>query len=228
MLFSLTATDIPVIALLVFLEGILSIDNALVLALLVRHLPPEQYKRALTYGLAGAVAFRILAISTASYLMQMTWVKFVGGAYLLYLSYDYFSKKNASESNEQTDFKPRSFWMTVVVVELTDMAFAADSILTAVSLSKKLAVVLIGGICGLIMMRFVATLFIKLLKAYPRFESTAYVLIALVGIKLFLEGFHFSNIDFHSSDNPASWIFWISMLIAILFGFTKNKNLASD
>ena len=219
----LATSDLPVIGLLIFLEGILSIDNALVLALIVRNLPPEQHKRALSYGIIGAVVFRCIAIVLAAYLMQMRWIKFVGGGYLLYLAYDYFSSGNSKEEKEARYIKKRGFWMTVLIVELTDIAFAVDSILTAVALTKKVWVVLTGGVIGLIMMRYAATVFIGLLKRFPRFESTAYFLVAIIGIKLFLDGFHLPGVDFHSPGSPAFWFFWGAMIASLVYGFTQNK-----
>lgn len=220
----ITINDLSAIGFLIFLEGILSIDNALVLALIVSHLPPEQHKRALTYGLVGAVVFRVIAIGMASYLMQWTWVKFVGGGYLIYLALHYWwaNRSGDAEDEEVKRGTPRGFWMTVLVVELTDIAFAVDSILTAVALSSKLWVVMTGGFIGVLMMRFAASIFIKLLAKFPRFEPTAYLLVFIIGTKLIVDGFHFKNVDFHSASNPAFWVFWGSMLVSLCFGFTKK------
>lgn len=113
--------------------------------------------------------------------------------------------------------------MTVIIVELTDIAFAVDSILTAVALTTKVWVVMAGGLIGLVMMRFAASLFIKLLERFPRFEPTAYILVFIIGMKLLIDGFHFPGVDFHSAHSPAFWIFWGSMAGALLFGFTKKK-----
>lgn len=216
-------SDLAAIGFLIFLEGILSIDNALVLALIVSTLPHHQQKRALTYGIVGAVVFRIIAIGMAAYLMHWWWVKFVGGGYLIYLSLHYWwTSRKEKEAEEKAEGKERNFWMTVLIVELTDIAFAIDSILTAVALTTKLWVVMTGGILGLIMMRFAATIFIRLLEKFPRFEPTAYILVFIIGAKLIIDGFHLPQIDFHSAKNPAFWIFWSSMIVAFLFGFSKK------
>ena len=79
--------DLVTIGLLVLLEGLLSADNALVLAILVLSLPRAQQRRALRYGMVGAFGFRAVAVLLASYLMQVAWVKLAGGAYLAYLAY---------------------------------------------------------------------------------------------------------------------------------------------
>lgn len=229
-----TPNDLVTIGFLIFLEGVLSIDNALVLALLVKPLPHDLQKKALTYGLIGAVVFRIIAIGMAAYLMQWEWVKFVGGAYLIYLSIKYVIDKRKDEVKEATTAQSaqRAFWMTVVVVELTDVMFAIDSILTAVALTTKVWVVMTGGLIGLLAMRFAAGIFVTMLDKFPRFEPTAYILVAIVGTKLLLEGFAkefgIQGVDFHSPGSVSFWAFWAAMGVSLIYGFTKPKGVEKN
>ena len=81
----LQPSDLLTIALLVVLEGLLSADNALVLAVMILGLARDDQHKALRYGLVGAFAFRILATLLATYLIRLGWVKLLGGLYLLYL-----------------------------------------------------------------------------------------------------------------------------------------------
>src|SRR5215510_11945812 len=83
---TLAAQDIAVVLLLVVLEGLLSIDNALVLGLLAKRLPKNEQSKALWYGLAGAFVFRFAAVLLASLLLKWTFAKFLGGAYLVYIA----------------------------------------------------------------------------------------------------------------------------------------------
>src|SRR5947208_13069071 len=82
--------DAMIVALLVVLEGVLSIDNALVLGLLAKRVPKRLQARALTYGLVGALFFRMAAIGAAAYLLQWTCAKLLGGLYLIYVSVKHF------------------------------------------------------------------------------------------------------------------------------------------
>jgi YkoY family integral membrane protein len=213
--------DLALIGFLVFLEGILSIDNAVVLAMLAKPLPASQRKKALTYGLAGAVIFRLIALASATFLMKWTWVKFLGGAYLVFVAGKHFLSKQA-DGNE-VHAKKAGFWHVVLTIELTDIAFAVDSILAAVALSNKFWIVFTGGFIGVVMMRFAATLFLKLLERFPAFETSAYQLVLLIGAKLLVDGFHLPGVDFHSSESPAFWVFWGLMLAAVLYGFTPRQ-----
>src|SRR5829696_8951736 len=127
------ASDFFTIALLVLLEGLLSADNALVLAILVLGLPRSEQRKALRYGILGAFLFRILATLLAVHLLAVAWVKLVGAGYLLYLVWShFFAAGNADERRSVRQAKPwmglSAFWATVVKVELTDLVFAVDSI----------------------------------------------------------------------------------------------------
>ena len=218
----ITQADLPIIGLIIFLEGVLSIDNAVVLALLAQKLPRHLQKKALTYGLIGAVVFRITALFIATYLMKWLWVKFVGGAYLLWVGGKYFVSPH--EDSHEHSLKPRAgFWSTVLVIELTDIAFALDSILAAIAITNKFWVVVSGGIIGLILMRFAASIFISLLRRFPNFQTSAYLLVVLIGVKLIVDGLKIEGVNFHSSSSPAFWIFWGLMLLCIGLGFVRKK-----
>lgn len=243
------APDLAVIGLLIVLEGVLSIDNALVLGLLANRLPKSQQKKALTYGLVGAFAFRIITIATATFLLKWTFFKLLGGAYLLYTALHHFYSQWRGENDEATGpngtgKRVAGFWPTVLVIELTDIAFAIDSILAAIALvgpppkdtpltafHPKLWVVVTGGMLGVVLMRYAAMLFIKLLDRFPRFEMAAYLLVLVIGGKLLADyigndllaspGTH--PVDFHSYRNPWFWGFWGLMLASFLTGFLPAK-----
>lgn len=274
--------DLAIIGLLVVLEGVLSIDNALVLGLLAKRLPKGLQKRALTYGLVGAFVFRILAIGTASYLMRWRFVKLLGGAYLAYVAIKHFlverrnahhhrievgadgqpvlveteSGKPTADAEAEVELAARApgpvghreqrrrgsgFWGTVAVIELTDIAFAVDSILAAIALvtgaevsanahgvHPKLWVVVTGGMLGVVLMRFAAIVFIKLLEKFPRFEISAYLLVLVIGGKLILDWLFNTDhahprLNFHSPQDMVFWIFWGLMLGCFAFGFVPSR-----
>jgi YkoY family integral membrane protein len=183
----LAVTDIVAVLTIAALETFLSLDNAIVLALIARKLDPVQQKRALRYGLLGAVVLRIAAVGIATLLIRYAWVKILGGLYLGYLAVSYFLGK--SEEDNLTKAHP-SFWKTVLTIELMDLAFAVDSILAAVALTQNYWVIVVGGLIGVVVIRFAAQGFIKLLERYPKLETAAYVLIGAVAAKVLYEGAH--------------------------------------
>lgn len=277
--------DLVVILLLVLLEGLLSIDNALVLGLLAKRVPKPLQGRALTYGLVGAFVFRIIAVATASYLLKWRIVKLIGGSYLVYIAVKHLFFESKEDTTEHiqidADGSPelrdaatgdeltvdqqmleikervpvpvpekklragRSFWMTVVVIELTDIAFAVDSILAAIALvgappaghptdalHPKLWVVIAGGVMGIMLMRVAAAMFIRLLEKFPRFELSAYLLVIVIGLKLLADWglnseAHPHTLDFHSYTRKEFWVFWTSMLLALSIGFLPPRKTSA-
>jgi YkoY family integral membrane protein len=213
----ITPSDLLTIALLVALEGLLSADNAMVLAVLVLGLPKKDQRQALRYGIIGAFAFRALATLLAVYLIQLGWVKLVGAGYLLYLTYHHFSRSGGAETRRTPPqavswLGMSPFWATVVKVELTDIVFAIDSILVAVAMSPKLWVILTGGILGIVMMRLVIGQLLSLVERYPPLVDGAFIIIAWVGIKLIVEYLHVEG--FIGFEIPK----WLSLgLIVVIF-----------
>jgi YkoY family integral membrane protein len=186
--------DLVTIGLLVALEGLLSADNALVMAIMVLGLPRADHHKALRYGLIGGFAFRILATLLAAYLISVAWVKLLGGLYLLYLTIVHFRHRAGGGQNEPPKAKPgfglSAFWATVIRVEVVNLAFSIDSILVAVAMSRKTWVVVLGGILGIVAMRIVAGRLIELIRRYPAIVDGAFIIIAWVGFKLLMEYAH--------------------------------------
>jgi YkoY family integral membrane protein len=187
--------DLLTIGLLVLLEGLLSADNAMVLAVLVLGLPKSERKQALRYGILGAFVFRGAATLLAVHLIALAWVKLVGAGYLMYLVYRHFGggergADRRAPPKATSMFGLSAFWTTVMKVELTDLIFAIDSILVAVAMSPKAWVVLSGGILGIIAMRLVIGKMLSLIERYPPLVDAAFVIIGWVATKLFVEYLH--------------------------------------
>ena len=217
-------TDLVTIGLLVVLEGLLSADNALVLAILVLGLPKDQQRKALRYGILGAFFFRIVAILLATQLIAFGWVKLVGGGYLLWLTFSHFFL-HGSDAGERRAIKPAkawlglsAFWATVVKVELTDVVFAIDSILVAVAMSNKTWVIITGGVLGIIAMRLVIGQLLAIVRKYPALVDGAFIIIAWVAIKLFVEyASQAGYIDFHMPKSVSLGVIVVIFGIAYIY-----------
>ncbi len=206
--------DIVTVGTLALLEGLLSADNALVLAIQVRHLPTVQRAQALRYGLLGAFVFRFLCLLAASTLIHAWYFKATGAAYLLYIGVAHLLLSHAAHDAEKKAAAHASFWKTVLLVELTDLAFSVDSILAAVAMSDKLWVIYCGGIAGIVAMRFVANAFITLMDKHPGLTTGAYLLVTWIGCKLAIGA---AGMAMHQSWHLPEWIFWLGMG-ALFFG----------
>jgi YkoY family integral membrane protein len=226
------AADFLTIGLLVLLEGLLSADNALVLAILVLGLPRQEQRKALRYGIAGAFAFRILATLLAVELIAYGWVKLVGAAYLIYLTFNHFF--GHGDADERRNIKPArpalglsAFWATVVKVELTDVVFAIDSILVAVAMSSKTWVIVTGGILGIVTMRMVIGQLLAVVRRYPALVDGAFVIIAWVGIKLLIEYLHLEG-HIHFQVNKWMSFGLIILIFTVSYLYARRKGPVPD
>jgi YkoY family integral membrane protein len=220
-------SDLVTVGLLVVLEGLLSADNALVVAVMILGLPRGEQKLALRYGLLGAFAFRIVATLLAVYLIRLAWVKLLGGLYLVYLTYIHFFESGTAEQRSRP--KPARPWMglsalwgTILKVELVNIAFSIDSILVAVAMSRKTWVVLAGGLIGIVAMRVVIAQLLAIVRRYPTLVDGAFVIIALVGSKLLLE---FANAMEWIHFDPPRWMSLaiIAVTFAVAYVMARRK-----
>ncbi|RRJ62818.1 hypothetical protein EHV15_07615 [Paenibacillus oralis] len=238
---------------LIGLEGLLSADNALVLAVIAKHLPDAQKKRAINYGIMMAFVFRFAALFAISFIANVWQVQAIGAAYLLYLGLKHIIQARFGKKNEDVhkDTKQESagkgFWPTVGKIALADLAFAIDSILAAVALALGLPdsplgdfggmdagqfiVVLLGGIAGLVLIKFAATWFVKLLAQRPALETTAYAIVAWVGVKLAVITLAHEDIGVLDPHFPHStgWtlVFYIVLVAIALVGWFAPGNKPS-
>ncbi len=240
--------SLGIIGNLVIIESLLSVDNAAVLATMVMDLPEKQRDKALKYGIWGAYIFRGLAMIFASLLIKIWWLKPVGGLYLLYLVYGYWKgKQTETKEDDIVDKKSNwlyrvtvgslgSFWATVCLVELMDMAFSIDNVFAAVAFTPNIILVCIGVFIGILAMRFIAQWFVKLMEKYSFLETAAFIVIAILGIKLTLSLVeHFSpkselaiflkgeTADIIMSITTVS-IFFIPILTSRFFNFPKKND----
>ncbi|MDC3415871.1 TerC family protein [Aquibacillus salsiterrae] len=224
---------------LIGLEGLLSADNALVLAVIAKHLPDDEKKRAISYGIIGAFAFRFAAIFAISFLANVWQVQAIGAIYLIYLGLKhvfghYFSKKKAGEAKADNGVPTgKGFWPTVAKIGLADLAFAIDSILAAVALAlalpdsplpafggmdgAKFTIVVLAGLAGLILIKYAATWFVQLLDVRPGLETTAYLIVAWVGVKLGIITLSHERVNVLPNEFPES-LAWTLVFWGVLLG----------
>jgi YkoY family integral membrane protein len=191
-------SSLLVIGNLIIIESLLSIDNAAVLATMVMDLPGKKRAAALKYGIAGAYFFRGICLVFASFLVQIWWLKPIGGLYLLYLVWAWLKgKKTPQKEDDYFDKQSNwlyqwtlaplgTFWSTVLLIEMMDLAFSIDNIFAAVAFTDNLVLICIGVFIGILAMRFVAQGFVGLMERYPFLETCAFLVIGLLGLKLSL------------------------------------------
>lgn len=184
---------------LIVIETMLSVDNAAVLATMVMRLAPDDRARALRYGIILGYIFRGLCLVFAAWLINVWWLKPLGGAYLIYLAIHHFVQKANAETEEAVDTAEEvesskfykatigalgPFWATVISVEIMDLAFSIDNVFAAVAFTDNIYLIWTGVFIGILAMRFVAQGFVRLMSYFPFMETVAFLVIGILGIKL--------------------------------------------
>lgn len=183
--------DLPLVLTLILLEGVLSFDNAAVLAAMTRRLSPERRRKALLYGLLGAYFFRALAILSVAFIIAYPSLRVLGGSYLVFLAAKHLATKEEHHHDEERapwkipGLSP--FWATVVAVEVTDIAFALDQVLAAVAMTDKVPLIIAASMVAILLLRVSAFYMTKLMDWFPALERLAYLAVGFVGLKLLVE-----------------------------------------
>ncbi|SRR5579883_926717 len=209
--------EAPIILLiLIFLEAVLSADNAIALAAIAQGLDDKKLEnQALNLGLVFAYILRITLLLTATWVQQFWQFELLGAAYLLWLVFQHFTSPESDHHHHGPRFI--SLWQVIPVIALTDLAFSLDSVTTAIAVSNETWLVITGATIGVIALRFLAGLFIQWLDEFVYLEDAGYITVALVGLKLFLKVVNDTLV-------PPEWLSMIVLALILAWGFSKRVN----
>lgn len=246
-IFSHPVGSLAIIGNLIVIESLLSVDNAAVLATMVMDLKPEDRSKALKYGIWGAYIFRGIAMLSAAVLIKIWWLKPIGGLYLLYLVFDWWKGKQTETNDDDLIDKNTNwfyrvtvgsignFWATVILVEIMDVAFSIDNVFAAVAFTPNILLVCIGVFIGIFAMRFVAQWFVQLMEKYRFLETSAFMVIGILGLKLCVSVLHHfapanSTAQFLESEAAdilvsilTVLVFFIPIISSLLFNYPKHQ-----
>ena len=204
-----------VLIILSFLEAVLSADNAIALAALSQGLEDAKLQRqALNLGLVVAYVLRISLILTATWVTKFWQFELLGGAYLLWLVFQYFTSAD-QDGDEHHGPRFTSLWQAIPLIAFTDLAFSLDSVTTAIAISQETWLVLTGATIGIIALRFMAGLFIRWLDEYVHLEDAGYITVALVGLRLLLRVVNEDIV-------PPEWLMISAIALIFVWGFSQR------
>ena len=223
-----------IVATIIVIEGVLSVDNAAVLAQMVMGLPEDQRGKALRIGLLFGYVLRGICILLVGVLVSIWWIGPVGGLYLLMLAIKHFAKKEhvETEAEEAVDHQGNwiyrhvlrllgPFWATVASVETMDLMFSIDNVIAANAIAPgNYTLIIFGVFVGILFMRFAAQGFVKLMHKYPFLETCAFLVVGLLGLKLLAEiGVHFypESAYTHVLESMTFKVVWSIVTLSIFF-----------
>jgi YkoY family integral membrane protein len=204
-----------VLLILVFLEAVLSADNAIALAAIAQGLEDKKREgQALNIGLVFAYILRITLLLTATWVQKFWQFELLGAGYLLWLVFQHFSSQE-DDSNHHHGPRFNSLWQAIPVIALTDLAFSLDSVTTAIAVSQETWLVITGTTIGIVTLRFMAGLFIRWLDEYENLEDAGYITVAFVGLRLLLKVINDDLV-------PPQWLVVTVIGVILAWGFSKR------
>ncbi len=164
---------------IIWINIILSGDNAVVIALAARSLPPEQQRKAVFFGSGAAVVLRIALTVVAAKLLEMSYLQIIGGLLLLWIGVQLLS----DEDDGDGETKQQGGLMAAVrTILIADLVMSLDNVIAVAAAAKGSMVLLILGLAiSIPLVVFGSTLMIKLMSRYPVIVTFGAGLIGWVG-----------------------------------------------
>lgn len=195
---------------LIFLEIVLGIDNIIFISIVVNKLPAEKRTNARRLGLLLALALRVFMLLSITWIIQFNapivsissfnfsirdLILCFGGVFLIYKSTTEINQatENVEENKEENEHEPKSVSVAGIILQivLIDFIFSFDSILTAVGLSKYVAIMIAAVIISIGLMMFFLEKVGNFMKQHQSMEILALGFLILIGFILILESFHY-------------------------------------
>ena len=164
---------------IVWINIILSGDNAVVIALAARGLPPEQQKKAVLLGSGAAVVLRIALTVVAAKLMQLPFVEVIGGLLLLWIGVGLL--KAEDEEEDSGSVAGQGMMAAVRTILLADLVMSLDNVIAvAAAAGGDMLLLILGLAISIPLVIFGSTLMIKLMERFPVIVTLGAALIGWV------------------------------------------------
>ncbi len=209
-----------ILLVLIVLEAVLSADNAIALAAIARSVKdPQSQRQALNFGLVGAYILRVALIFAATWVIKYWQFELLGALYLLWLVFNYFSSSEQEDKHHSLGLK--SVWQVIPTIAITDLAFSLDSVTSAIAITEDTWLIIAGGTIGIVILRFLAGLFIKWLQEYTYLEDAGFITVGFVGLRLLLK------VGLPDYLIP-EWVTIVVVAVFFTWGFSKKELVESD
>jgi len=164
---------------IIWINIILSGDNAVVIALAARSLPPHQQKKAILFGSAMAVILRVVLTIVAVKLLALSYLQIIGGGLLLYIGVQLLSEQSEDEGEGK---EHGSLMAAVRTILIADLVMSLDNVIAVAAAAKgSMELLVLGLLISIPMVIFGSTLMIKLMERFPIIITLGAALIGWVG-----------------------------------------------
>jgi YjbE family integral membrane protein len=204
---------------IIWINIILSGDNAVVIALAARSLPPEQQRKAIFWGTAAAVILRIVLTVVAVKLLALPYLQIVGGLLLLWIGVQLLSDEDGGEGEEKQHGSLGSAIRTILIA---DLVMSLDNVIgVAAAANGNVTLLVIGLAIAIPIVIFGSTLMIKLMERFPIIVTLGAALIGWVGGETIASDVIFKD---YSAANP--WLHYAAAAAGAVFVIAVGRFLA--
>jgi len=164
---------------IIWINIILSGDNAVVIALAARSLPEEQQRKAIMFGSGAAVVLRVALTVVAAKLLEVSYLQIVGGLLLLWIGAQLLSEEDEEEGGEPTQSTMGAAIRTILIA---DLVMSLDNVIGVAAAAKGSMILLILGLAiSIPLVVFGSSMMIKLMTRFPIVVTFGACLIGWVG-----------------------------------------------
>jgi YjbE family integral membrane protein len=210
------------LGMIIFIDLILAGDNAIVIGLAARKLPPEQQKKAIFWGTFGAVAIRIVATVLIVYLLKIPGLQLVGGLLLVWIAYKLMITEEGHKEIQPKD----TLWASIRTIVIADAAMGIDNVIAVAGAAHgDTLLVVIGLLISVPIVVWGSTLFIKLVNKFPSIVYIGSGVLAYTAAKMIT---HEKFLKEWFASPVINWGFVILVVVVILIaGRLRNNQIAN-
>jgi len=150
---------------IILVNIVLSGDNAVVIALAARSLPPRQQTQAVLWGAGAAVILRIILTVIAVELLKWPWLKLIGAVLLLWIAVKLLMPEDGGEGNVNAS---ENLWTAIKTILIADLVMSLDNVIAVAAAAKgSLTLLILGLAISIPLVIFGATMLMKVMDRFP-------------------------------------------------------------
>jgi YjbE family integral membrane protein len=206
---------------IIWVNIILSGDNAVVIALAARSLPPHQQKKAVFWGAGAAVVMRIVLTIVAVELLKLAYLKLIGGALLLWIAV----KLLVPEDDEGEGIESSSnLWGAIKTILIADLVMSLDNVIAVAAAAKGSIVLLVLGLAiSIPLVIFGATMLMRLMERWPVIITIGAGILGWVAGEMAVT----DPVIAHWVEENAAWLHWVAPAVGAVLVIVVGKWIAS-
>ena len=206
---------------IIWVNVILSGDNAVVIALAARSLPPAQQKKAVAYGAGAAVVLRIILTLAAVELLKLPYLKLIGAALLFWIAI----KLLVPEDDGGEDIQSSSNLLTAIkTILIADLVMSLDNVIGVAAAAKGSTLLLFLGLgISIPLVIFGATVLMRLMERWPIIITLGAAILGWVSGEMVIT----DPVLIHWIDERADFLHWVAPIAGALFVVIVGKWLAA-